>query len=260
MTSITQICNRALASIGTRSTIASIDEDSPEAQNCKLIFEDTRDEILSMAPWNFARKTGTGTLIKSAPGTPTNTSSAAGPWTSAQPAPPWLFEYAYPSDCIQVRMLQPQANLGWASGVPIFTQGGDYMSYGGAQLPPIPFLCAIDQNDQGNDINVVLTNQYQAIFVYTRRVTDVNIWSGQAVQALVAAMAAKLAQPLTGEKSLANQKFTEANGWIIQARASDGNEGLTVINNMPDWITIRDDWAGTYGAYYAAPFGPLYSV
>lgn len=237
-------------------------EASTEARQCNLIYADTRDEVLSMAFWNFARKTDSGALIKSAPGTPSNTDAPNATWSAIYPAPPWLFEYTYPSDCLQVRFLQPQPQMGYAGTVPM--QSAELGLYSapvlGEQFPPIPFICGIDQNDNDEDINVVLTNQYQAILVYTRRVTDTNIFSSQFTQALVSALAAKLAQQLTGDKGLANQKFAEANAMIVQARASDGNEGLTVIDNMPDWITIREDWGSGYLGYFIAPYGPLFGV
>lgn len=261
MTSVISIWNRALASVGTRSTVAAENEDSNEAINCALIYESTRDEVMNMAFWNFARKTATLALLKSAPGTPSNPGPAAATWSSAYPAPPWLFEYAYPVDCLQMRMIMPQPLLGYNGPVPIFPEGGSYYPPAvGAQYPAVPFMTALDTNDSGNDINVVLTNQYQALGVYTKRVTDPNLFGAQFVEALVAAMAAKLVSPLVGDKALANQKFVEANGWVLQARASDGNEGLTVIDNMPDWITIREDWGGAWAGYFVAPYGPLYAV
>src|SRR5438045_8831417 len=107
MASEVSICNRALQAIGTRTSIASLTEASVEARNCNLIYADTRDELLGMAYWNFAAKTAYLSLLKSAPGTPTNAASTASQWSSAFPAPPWLYEYVYPYDCIKMgRMIQ----------------------------------------------------------------------------------------------------------------------------------------------------------
>jgi len=260
MTSVIDIYNRALASIGTRTTVASLTEKSTEAKQCNIIYEATRDELLSMAFWNFARKTDTAALIKSAPGTPTNTVPANSTWSNIYPAPPWLFEYAYPSDCVHVRMVRPQPIQGYTGPVPIFSTDVFAPPSQGAQDVAIPFMCTVDEDSSGNDINVILTNQYKALVVYTKRVTNPDIFSPAFTQALVVAMAAKLAQQLTGDKALAQQKFGEANGWVVQARATDGNEGLTVIDNMPDWITIREDYTGsTYLGYFIAPFGPMFS-
>ena len=87
----------------------------------------------------------------------------------------------------------------------------------------------------------------------------------QFIQAWTAALAGRLAIPLTGDKKLANMKIDEANGYIQIARVGDGNEGLTINNITPDWIRIRGvtfvdgngwgpmmgsfDWGGFMSAY-----------
>ncbi len=251
-TSETAICNRALASIGTRSTIASLTERSNEAEQCNLIYAATRDEVLQMAFWNFAAKTDYLALYKSAPGTPSNPTGSVA-WSTAYPS-------AYPSDCIQVRYMVPQIQTGLI-GTPFMTNQVGMYPY--VQGPAARFEVASDTNSQGARINVVLTNQYPAIARYTMRITDPNLFGAQFAQALVAALAAKLVQALTGDKGLANQKFTEANYWIVQARASDGNEGLTSVDSVPDWIRVRDGDVGQFGGpggYWISPYSSLYSV
>jgi len=258
-TSETAICNRALASIGSRSSIASLAEQSNEAEQCNLIYEATRDEVIQMADWNFARKVAYLSLLKSAPGTPSNPTGSIA-WSTDFPPPPWLYEYGYPSDCIQVQWLVPQIQTGLIGTPFMSNQIGMYPYVSG---PAARFEVASDTNSQGSRINVVLTNQYQAIARYTMRITDPNLFGAQFVQALTAVLAAKLAQALTGDKGLANQKFQEANYWISEARASDGNEGLTVLNTVPDWITCRDGEVSQFGGpggYWISPYSSLYSV
>ena len=258
-TSETVICNRALASIGTRSSIASLTENSNEAEQCDLIYASTRDEVLQMADWNFARKVDYLALLKSAPGTPSNPTGSVA-WSTAFPTPPWLYEYGYPSDCIQVQWLVPQIQTGLI-GTPFMSNQVGMYPY--VQGPAARFEVASDTNSQGARINVILTNQYQAIARYTMRITDPNLFGAQFTQALSAALAAKLAQALTGDKGLANQKFQEANYWITEARASDGNEGLTVLNSVADWIAVRDGDFSTFGGpggYWISPYSSLYSV
>jgi hypothetical protein len=259
MTSVVSLCNRALSGIGTRSTIASLDEDSNEAIQCALIYEDTRDEVLQAAFWNFAQKTALLSLLKSAPGTPTNLTSTASNWTSDFPAPPWLYEYAYPSDGIQVRTIIQQIQNQYV-GTPFTTGGSPIYPY--SIGPGSFFEVATDLDASGAAINVILTNQYQAIARYTQRVTDPNLFGAQFAEALVQALSAKLAVPLTGKVALANTKFAQANAIIVAARASDANEGLTVIDNMPDWITCRsdDDWGPMLDQGYTAPYGPLFGA
>lgn len=259
MTSIVAICNRALQSIGTRTTIASLTENSVEARNCNLIYADTRDEVMQMAYWNFAQKTSYLALLKSAPSTPSNPNSTANQWSSAYPSPPWLYEYAYPSDCIQISRIVQQIQNTYV-GTP-FTSGGNNI-YPFMVGPGAPFKVSTDTDPNGQQKNVILTNQYQAIGVYTMRITDPGLFGAQFTEALVQALSAKLALALTGQVPLANLKFQAANAVITAARASDGNEGLTIIDNMPDWITIREDSANLWGVGvgYIAPFGPLYGT
>ncbi len=144
------------------------------------------------------------------------------------------------------------------TGVP-FTSNGQ-ASYPYFVGPGALFEMAND-TVSGNEQIVVLTNQYQAIGVYTRRVTNTTLFSAQFVDALAQAVGAKVIMALTGNVKLANLQFQKANAIIIQARASDANEGLTVIDNVPDWLAIRDDFG--YGCDaadvgYVAPYGPLF--
>lgn len=258
MTTETEICNRALSRIGTRSTIASLDEVSNEANQCSLLYATTRDEVLSMAQWNFAKKTATLSLVKSAPGTPTNQTGAT-QWSSAYPAPPWLYEYSYPSDCVQFRYIIPQIDTG-VIGTPIFSTVTGYSPFVGMPWNAVRFETSSDMVGS-DEMNVILTNQYQAIGVYTRQVTNVNLFQNNFTEALVCALAGKLAQPLTGDRALRNEMFQLANDRIIAARASDGNEGLTIIDIPADFITARDSinpWTGP--GYFIAPYAPLFPV
>jgi hypothetical protein len=53
---VIKICNMALSHIGQSKTIASLDEVNPGAQQCKLLFDLSRDAVLRAHPWNFAEK------------------------------------------------------------------------------------------------------------------------------------------------------------------------------------------------------------
>lgn len=258
MSSDTEVANLALAKIGTRSTIASLSEDSNEARAINLIYANTRDQVLGMAFWNFARKTANLGVLKVAPGAIGSTSTGGNVWSPDWPPPGWLYEYAYPSDCIQMRFVSPQLTTGFSSadGVPIFgsavTTG---MPYWGAAA--VRFEVATDSI---NDIqqNVILTNQYQAIGVYTVRITNPDLWSAQFIEALAAALAGRVAMQLTGDKALVSAMFQYANSVLLQARATDGNEGLTIQSSTPDWIQFRD--LGGYGEFgpWISPYNPLF--
>jgi len=268
MTSEVDIANRALSAIGTRSQIADISEDSNEARNVKLLLEPLRDELLRMAPWSCAFNFQNLSLICSAPGTPENPTAGASVWQKGIPAPPWSYEYAYPSDCLRCVYVVPQFTTGFTSGVPITTAvtGGAPAFWNG---PPVRFKIAIDQigpagkpSTQGVDQRVILTNQEQAILAYIKRVINPNVWDDQFQQALVAALAGRLVISLTGDKGLAEIKMKEANQYISMARVMDGNEGLTVNDITPDWIRTRGI---SYQAWEFSPnimfdWGPMLSM
>ena len=248
MTSEADICNRALAAIGTRSQIASLTENSNEAINCNLLYHALRDELIRLAPWNCATNYQTLTLLLAAPGTPENPATGGTHWSKGtQPPPPWAYEYAYPSDCLKPLWVVPQFTTGFASGIPITTATtGGVPAYW--QGPPVRYKVGVDQDLNGNDIKVILTNQEDAILAYCRRVTNPDVWDSQFDQAVVAALAGRLAIPLTGDKALANLKIQEANAFIVTARQGDGNEGLTINDVTPDWIRVRGiSYANDYG-------------
>lgn len=257
MPSNVSIANDALAIIGARSTIASLTEDSTEAKAVNRVFESTRDELLAKAFWNFARATRTLSLLKSAPGTPTYVGTAPAVWDSTLPSPGWLFEYAYPTDCIMCRMMVPMVP-NYQPSVPIFPNNvGAYQQMMG---PPVPFTPASDTDSNGNDINVLLTNQYQAIAIYTKRITNPALFSAIFAQALSAAIAFRIAMELTGDKGLVKLAASIANDSIMQARVTDGNEGFTVQDTPADWILAREGGVPGIGSIFIAPYGSLYPV
>lgn len=258
MSSDTEVANLALAKIGTRSTIASLTEDSNEAKAINLIYANTRDQVLSMAFWNFARKTANLAVLKIAPGAMGSTSPGGNVWSPDWPPPGWLYEYAYPADCIQMRFVSPQfSNNVGVDGIPVF--GNAVTTVAPYSTAAVRFEVATD-NIAGNQQNVILANQYQAIGVYTLRVTNPGLWGAQFIEALAAAIAGRICMQLTGDKQLTSSMFTYANSVILQARATDGNEGLTIQSSMPDWIIDRD--IGGYGNYgpWITPFNPLFAV
>lgn len=244
MTAEIDIANRALQSIGTRTTIASLTENSNEARQCSIAIEPLRDELLRMAPWNCATNFDQLSLICAAPGTPENPTATTTQWQKGQPAPPWSYEYAYPANCLRPLWIVPQFTTGFSAGVPITTAvtGGAPQFWNG---PPVRFKVAIDQlingvpATGGADTRVILTNQQNAILAYLKQVTDPNVMDPMFQQAWVAGLAGRLVFALTGDKALANIKITEANQYIALARQADGNEGLTINDITPDWIRIR---------------------
>ena len=124
MTSVTDVCNRSLQKIGTRTTVTDAEiaaSSTNEAIQFNLCYAEVRDKLLRMAPWDSGLKTANLTYITSVPGTPENTSAATPLWQPGIPAPPWAYEYQYPVDCLRMCWLIPANQTGFASGVPITT-------------------------------------------------------------------------------------------------------------------------------------------
>ena len=124
MTSVTDVGNRSLQKIGTRTTMTDAEVAgnlSNEAIQFNLCYTEVRDKLLRMAPWDCALKTANLVYITSVPGTPENTSQAQNLWMPGIPAPPWAYEFQYPVDCLRMCWLIPANQTGFASGVPITT-------------------------------------------------------------------------------------------------------------------------------------------
>ena len=144
MTTLVDITNRALQSVGTRTTIVSMTENSNEAIQANLIIQAVCDELTRMAPWNCATDYLPLQYITSAPGTPENSTQPTSLWAKGQPAPPWAYEYQYPVNCLRPLWIVPQFQTGFSGGVPITTAvtGGAAQYWSG---PPVRFKVAIDQ-------------------------------------------------------------------------------------------------------------------
>lgn len=146
MTTVVDIINRGLQAIGTRTTITAgelVAQSSNEAIQAALVYENIRDDLLRMAPWDCALNTKNLAYITSVPGTPENSSSATLLWEKGQPAPPWAYEYQYPNDCLRACWIIPATQTGM-TGIPITTAvtGWSPSFWSGA---PIRYKVQIDQ-------------------------------------------------------------------------------------------------------------------
>ncbi len=255
----------ALAEVGARSTITSITDGSTEANYCNLYYEPTRLHALRAACWNFADRTDTVALWKALPGTPENPTAPTVPgWLHTYPAPPWLYSYKVPTDYIYARSVIAQPDLSTFTP-PIFSAQVGSISQPTA--PRVPFAIAVDPWDLTGVVPVtppnivILTNVQSPLFEYTYSNIYEASYDSEFVMVLVFALAARLAVPLTSDRGLAQLKMQSANAMIEEARARDGNEGLTVHDHIPDWLQVR----GVAGSMYPAwnfwyPYGPLFSM
>jgi hypothetical protein len=189
MTSVLQspedICNAALVRLGYKKTIGNIYEGSMASRIFLRIYGQTRDAQLRASDWGFAEGIAAGVVAGIAPF-------------------PWLYQYAYPGDCLKVR--------------DIFNQ----QSYAGDQNNPTP-------NDwrTGNALinnvsqEVVWANIVNATLVYTRQVTSPAAWTSDFAEGLIAALARR-ALPAFQEAQLLPQAAKDEETMIQIADATQG--------------------------------------
>jgi hypothetical protein len=201
MASIVQICNLALSRLGTRATIASLDESSTEARICKANYADCRDTLLRDFDWNFARRVETLALRIEAP--PSG----------------WSYVYSVPNKCARFRGI-------WSGPRPI-----------GA---PVDWAIGSVADSSGNDVVAVFTNQSQADGWYTRIVENSELFSAGFVKALSWRLAEAIALPITTRDSLAEVMARRAAAKVAEGLAAEANEGIaTTDHQVPDFLAER---------------------
>jgi len=244
------IVNRALQAIGAQATIQSIfppDALSTEAQAANILYTSRMQALERSAHWNFARFQAPLTLLNSA----VKSDGTANP---APPPVPWLYEYAVPSDCLKIRFLQPYFNP--MAGVPLvpFTTGmtATPLWY---NSPAVPFVVGNDKISPdgvapATPTKVILTNHPQAIAVYTADYTQTpDLWDSSFAIAAETYLSMWLVNALARNKDLWADQARLVMEIVGQARVSDGNEGLTTVDHLPDWMRIRGA-LGAQGWYF----------
>lgn len=196
LTSPAQVCNYALRKAGFKNRIGSLYDGTDQAKACLDIYGQCRDRLLATGEWDFAQRTVLGTLLKQAPTIPP--SYIATPWSEAFPALPWAYEYAYPSDAVQIRGVKQQPIT-----IPNFEPKYNNFSV---------------TNDEGLSPpqKVVLCNVPNAIIFYAGQVTAPQDWNVAFTEALADSLADPLARVLT---SLDNAKMAAAEEVVSKTTA-----------------------------------------
>lgn len=229
---VISISNRALLSIGARAQISNLQEGSTESDAISTLFVPTFEQLARTADWNCLRKQATLSLIAAAQGTPENPQGT----TLPLPPTPWLYSYALPSDCLQVRFLVPSFSAAAFNSIsPAMVTAPTWINGGGE----INYAVAYSTDSQNNPTNVILTNLSQAQAVYTVDQSNPVIWDSLFQQAMVASLSAYLVPALSLNLALMQASIKTAESIISQARVRDGDEGVTVVDHLPDWIAAR---------------------
>lgn len=202
--------NEALVEIAYPQRIGDIYEGSPAANAALEIYSQTRDEILGAGEWPFARRANvTLALLKGPP--PPGGYSAAAPWAPTYPPPNWAYEYAYPSDMIDLRSVYI------ARPIPNFA--------------PRAALWRVDNDNSGVDAadapmtqqKVILSNLAGAMATYIGRVTNPLLWPPDFTALLIKRLAEKLARQLgAGDQVAHDEVALEGASAQVAARVRGG--------------------------------------
>jgi hypothetical protein len=213
----TSVANEAIDVAGLHFTLGDIEEGTDAAQVCLRHYTSCLEQLLRAAPWNFARKQVPLQLLADA----TGQTDTLGVGTSVPL--PWIYAYAYPTDCARLRYIPwnpfqepavPVTNIVPSdSGAPL-TTNFDPNPLIGQRLVPARFLVTTDINNNPgatpNDTpgispigrTVILTNVKTAFAIYSYQAYYPNLWDAQFRAAMVAYLASMIAMPLATDKRM----------------------------------------------------------
>ncbi len=194
------VVNLALAKIGFPQRIGSLYDGTLASKKALDVYSQERDALLAEGEWDFCERTLVGTLLKQAPGNYLVT-----PWTTAYPALPWSFEYAYPTDALKIRTVKR---------APVILPNFD----------PRYNRFSVD-NDTGPQtvpgftppVKVILCNVPGAIIVYAGQVTDPNDWTPGFLSAFASRLGKALAPVLKDLNTAKLAAAEEQNDTVLAA-------------------------------------------
>ena len=179
MASDIDLCNLALSHLGNEASIASFDEQSVEAEKCKVFYPIARGNILQAHDWSFATKRKSLALINNPANIP----------------PDWSFAYALPSDNISfMQVLLPPIQTS-SSVFSIFdlTFGLNNLPVGTANLLEEPYII---EEDATTGASYIYTNAEKAIGRYVFLQTNTAKYTPLFNHALSRLLSSYLAGPL----------------------------------------------------------------
>lgn len=235
------IANRALLAVGARAQISSLNpsDGSVEGDAVSVLWQSTFEQLARTAHWNCLGKQVALAVVAAASGTPENPDGSSLPL----PPTPWLYAYAYPSDCLDVRYVIPSNPATSGSTIPTFSANvaaATWLPTGGQ----IPFKVQLIDASPASQRLCILTNQELAEVVYTINYSNPSIWDSLFQEAMVASLGAFLVPALSLSIPLLDRCVKQAEVAIAQARIRDGNEGVTNMDHTPDWMQVRSGGQG----------------
>lgn len=221
MVSKVEIFNLALGAIGTRASVSSVDEQSREAEVCRLWYDHVREIIFAASRWHSLTKHSRLALLASR-------ASSTTAWVEGDPDPGFTYIYSAPSDLVRPRHL------------------ADYTRF----KPTI----------YDDDTRAIATDQEDAILTYTADLNNTTLWEPALSNALIYGLAAAISMSLHGKDQRTARAFDTANSIILEARITQANENWENLETVPDWISARGYSEAAPKIRYFYPNGALLSV
>lgn len=123
-------------------------------------------------------------------------------WQPGAPAPHWRFVYGTPSDLLH----------------PYYLATFERFEYLSARIS---------------------TNAEQPILYYNRREEDLAKWDQGLKEAVIHALASRIARPLTGSAEVVQEQFQLAQIRILDAQVAAANTQDMAHEDLPDWLQAR---------------------
>lgn len=206
-TDVNDIMNQGFRAAGLPIRIQDYFEGSDGARVALELYGQSRDELLDREDWSFSRRTAPLSLLKGPP--PDGGYSFSQPWSNLYPAPGFLYEYLYPSDCLDVRA--------------ILQQPGPM-----PDTDPLPAEWRVDNDPTPNIVDdvavgpadkVIYCNITDALLVYRARITDPRVFDTGFTASLVASLGKKFAVAFGADVNTAREDAVEA-ATTVQAETS----------------------------------------
>ena len=211
MVTVVDICNLALSKLGDRGTVTSISpaEGSAQSDHCARFYPIARDVALEEFPQSFSTRRETLTQ-------------------TTNPSGSWSYAYFKPNDCLVALRLLPSATVA--------TPGAIFEDT--VLSADLPF--EMETDSAGREI--ILTNEPDAVLLFTARVTDPARFSALFTDALVFLLASYLAGPVlkgkTGEAA-ARANYAAYKALISKAAARTANQSNHKREYVPQGLAAR---------------------
>lgn len=220
MASEVDICNLALAHLGDRANVSSINppDASMQAGHCARFYPIARNMVLESHEWGFATKRGTLALL------------------TVPPPPGFCFVYQLPTDCLNIidliRPFDPTFHALYGAGR---VDDEDW------KLEPVPY----ELETLNDGTQAIYTDLEDAQIRYVASITDITKFSTQAVDAIGWLLASYLAGPVVkGDEGveIAADCMKAYTVSLSQAQANDANNRRRKQSQgqrPPTWMSNR---------------------